>query len=108
MSQPLRVVLASLLLVVAVVGLATVADQITMTYFLPPGEGGMATEHVALFGPAIAGTVGAAVAVAALVVHLLVVIRRRTPGWVWIAATVCALLAVGAPVIVSMSDRPAF
>jgi hypothetical protein len=108
MSQPLRVVLASLLLVVAVVGLAAVAGQITMTYLLPPGDSGLATEHIALFGPAIAGTVVAAVAVAALVVHLIVVIRRRTPGWVWIAATVCALLAVGAPVIVSMSDRPVF
>lgn len=108
MSQPLRVVIASLLLVVAALGLAAVSGQIAITYLLPPGDSGLATEHVALFGPAIVGTVVAALAVAALVVHLILVIRRRTPGWTWIAAAVCALLAVGAPFVVSMADTPVF
>lgn len=108
MSQPLRVIVASLLLAIAALGLTVVTSQIATTYYLPPGDSGVATEHTAVFGPAIVGTVVASLALVALLAHLVVVLRRRTARWMWIAAAVCTLLAVGAPVIVGMLDRPVF
>jgi hypothetical protein len=66
----------------------------------------VATEHVTAFEPAIAGTVVASLAMIALLVHLLVVLRRRAARWMWIVAAVCTLLAVGAPVVVATLDRP--
>jgi len=108
MSQPLRVVVASVLVLIAAFGLAAVAGQIALTYLLPPDDSGMATEHVALFGPAIVGTVVASLAVVALLVHLVLVIRRRVARWMWVAAAICTLVAVGAPIVVSAFDRPTF
>ena len=108
MSQPLRVVVASILLAIAALSLNVVASEITTTYYLPPGDAGVATEHTATFGPAIAGTVVASLAALALLVHLVVVLRRRAARWMWLAAAVCTLLAVGAPVIVGSLDRPTF
>lgn len=108
MSQPLRVVVASLLLAISALGLTVVASQIATTYYLPPGDSGVATEHIALFEPAIVGTVVASLAVVALLVHLVVILRRRTARWMWIVAAACTLLAVGAPVVVGMLDRPVF
>lgn len=108
MPQPLRVIVASLLLAIAGLGLTVVASEIALTYYLPPGDSGVATEHTALFGPAIVGTVVASLAVVVLLVHLVVVLRRRTARWMWIAAGACTLVAVGAPVIVAMLDRPVF
>jgi hypothetical protein len=46
--------------------------------------------------------------VIAVLVHLVVVLRRQAARWTWIAAAVCTLLAVGAPVVVSTLDRPVF
>ena len=107
-SQPLRVVVAAILLAIAALGLTVVASEITTTYYLPPGDSGAATEHTAAFGPAIAGTFVAALAALALLVHLVVVLRRRAARWMWLAASACTLLAVGAPVIVGSLDRPTF
>ena len=108
MSQQLRVVAASLLAAIAALGLTAVAGQISVTYFLPPGDSGIATKHAAAFGPAITGTVVASLAVIALLVHVVVVVRRRAARWTWFAASFCTLVAVGAPVIVTMLDRPDF
>ncbi|MGK9148263.1 hypothetical protein KXS11_11610 [Plantibacter flavus] len=108
MPQPLRVVVASLLLVIAALGLAAVSGQIALTYLLPPGDSGMATKHVAVFVPAVVGTIVAALAAGALLAHLVAVIRRRTAPWSWIAAAICTVVAVGTPVVVAMLDRPTF
>jgi hypothetical protein len=107
MSQPLRVIVASVLLATAALGLTVVASDIAITHYLP-GDSGVATKHTATFEPAIAGTVVASVAVIALLGHLIVVLRRRAPRWMWLAAAVCTLLGVGAPVIVATLDRPVF
>lgn len=109
MSQPLRVIVASLLLAIAALGLTVVASEIAVTYYLPPGDSGLATEHVAVFGPAVVGTVIASLAVVALLAHLVVVVvRRRAARWMWIVAAVCTLLAVGSAVVVSTLDTPVF
>jgi hypothetical protein len=108
MSQPIRVIVASILLAIAALGLIIVAGEIATTYYLPPGDSGVATKHTAAFGPAVAGTVVASVAVIALLVHLVVVLRRRAARWTWFVAAVCTLLAVGAPVIVGSLARPDF
>jgi hypothetical protein len=108
MSQPLRVIVASILLATAALGLTVAASYIAVTYYLPPGDSGVATEHTATFKPAIAGTVVASLAVIALLAHLIVVLRRRAARWMWLAAAACTLLAVGAAVIVATLDRPVF
>jgi hypothetical protein len=108
MSQPLRVIVASVLLATAALGLTVVASDIAITHYLPPGDSGVATKHIATFEPAIAGTVVASIAVIALLAHLIVVLRRRAARWMWLAAAVCTLLGVGAPVIVATLDRPVF
>lgn len=107
-SQPLRVVVASILAAIATLGLAIVASQIAVTYFLPAGDSGPATKQTHAFEPAIVGTVLASLAVLALLAHLVVILRQRTARWTWPAAVLCTLLAVGAPVIVAMLDRPTF
>lgn len=108
MSQPVRVVVASVLAAIGVGALVVVASQIDVTYYLPPGDSGMATKHVSAFKPAVAATVVASLAVTTLLVHLVLVIRRRTAPWTWFTAAGCALLAAGAPVIVATLDRPVF
>ncbi|TAJ46883.1 MAG: hypothetical protein EPO52_15240 [Herbiconiux sp.] len=108
MSQRVRVIVASILLVIAVLGLAAVASQIPATYYQAPDDSGLATKQVAFFGPAIVGTVVASLAVVALATHLIVVLRRPAARWMWISAAVCTLLAVGAPIVVGVLDRPVF
>lgn len=109
MSRAQRILTASALLVIALFGLLVVATQIPITYSLPPaGDGAYATTHVTTFAPAVLGTVLAAVAVIALLGHLVTVIRRPVPLWWWIAADALIVVVVGAAVLVSMADHPAF
>jgi hypothetical protein len=107
-SQPLRVTVATILLAIATFALVVVSSDIAVTYYLPPGDSGVATKHTATFEPAIAGTVVASLAALALLVHLVVVLRGRAARLTWFAAAVCTLVAVGAPVIVGSLDRPTF
>ena len=108
MSRVQRIVVASALLVVAVLGLVSVASQIGVTYYLPPDDSGFASTHVAVFAPAVVGTVVAAFVVLALVVLLIVAVRRAVPLGMWIAAAVVALVALITPFVVGMLDRPTF
>jgi len=107
MSRHLRVIVASALLAAAVLGAAAVATQIATTYYLPSSTG-PATEHTALFGPAIAGTVVAVLAVVSLVVHLVAAIQHRPRRWMWVVASGLALVAVASPFVVGGFDRPAW
>ena len=107
MSRRLRVIVASGLVAVAILGATAVATQIATTYYLPSSTGN-ATEHTALFGPAIAATVVAVLAVAALVAHLVAAIRRRPRRWRWAVASVLTLVAVASPFVVGSLDRPTF
>jgi hypothetical protein len=108
MSRRLRIVIASALLVVALLGVLGVVTQIGITYYLPPAENGEATRHVAAFAPAVAGTVVAGLAALALVGNLVVVIRRALPRWAWIVAALLTVIAVAVPVIVAALQRPVF
>jgi len=108
MSRRLRVSIASALLVVAVLGVVAVAGQIGTTYYLPTGDGGVATEHVAVFEPAVAWTVVAGLAALALAGNLVLAIRRSVPRWQWIVAAALTVIAVAAPFIVGTLDRPTF
>ena len=92
----------------AVAGSVTVATQIETTYFLPPDSTGVAVRQTALFAPAVAGTVAGLFVVVVLTVHLVVVVRRDPPRWVWVATGVLALLAVCAPFLVAALDRPTY
>ena len=107
MSRRLRVIVASGLLAAAILGAAAVATQIATTYYLPSSTGN-ATEHTALFGPAIAATVVAVLAVAALVAHLVAAIQRRPRRWMWAVASGLTLVAVASPFVVGSLDRPTF
>jgi hypothetical protein len=49
----------------------------------------VATKHTAAFVAAITGTVVASAAAVALLVHLVVVLRRQAARWTWIAAAAC-------------------
>lgn len=108
MSRPLRVAIASVLVVVALLGVFWVAGQIGLVYYLPPADNGEATEHVAVFGPAVTGTVVAGLAALALVAHLVLAIRRPLPRWEWVVAGVLAVVAVAAPFVVGGLSRPTF
>ena len=108
MSRVQRILVASALLVIAAIGLMVVATQTTMTWYQAPGADGMATKQIAVFEPAVVGTVIAAVAVLALLVHLLIVIRRAVSRLQWIVAVAARGRAVIAAVLVSVADRPTF
>jgi hypothetical protein len=108
MSRATRIIIASVVLAVAIVGLASVAIQMAETYYLPPGPNGASLAQNALFGPAVVGTVVTSVLVLILLAHLLAVTRRLTPRWMWIVAAALALGAVGVPIVVAAFDRPAF
>lgn len=103
-----RVIFASTLLFVAVVGTVGVATQIEITYFLPPDSSGMAVRKIALFGPAVAGTIFALLLVFGLLAHLIVAIKRNPPRRIWAAALTCTLLAAITPIIVAAAHRPTF
>ena len=105
MSLRLRLIVASAQLVLAVAGTVIFASQIETTYFLPPDSTGVAVRQTALFAPAVAGTVAGLFVVVVLTVHLVVVVRRDPPRWVWVATGVLALLAVCAPFLVAALDR---
>jgi hypothetical protein len=107
MSRRLRVIVASVLLAAAILGTAAVASQIATTYYVPSSTS-YATEHTALFGPAIAGTVVCALALVALVGHLVASIQHRPRRWMWLVAASLALIAVASPFVVGGFDRPAW
>ncbi len=96
------------MLVIAALGLLVAATQTTMTWYQAPGADGMATKQIAVFEPAVVGTVIAAVAVLALLVHLILVIRRAVPRMQWVVAMALTVVAVIAAVLVSIADRPVF
>ncbi|MBF4567655.1 hypothetical protein ITJ57_02650 [Plantibacter sp. VKM Ac-2880] len=107
MSRAQRIVVASVLLVIAAFGLLVVATQITTTYYLPPADDdSFAIERVVAFEPGVVGTVIGAVAVLALLTHLVVVIRRAAPRIQWVVAVVLVVATVVAAVVVSFADRP--
>lgn len=108
MSRVQRILGASALLVIAAFGLLVAATQTTMTWYQAPGADGIATEQVAVFEPAVVGTVIAAVAVLALVAHLILVIRRAVPRVQWVVAVALTVATVIAAVLVSIADRPVF
>jgi hypothetical protein len=108
MSRVRRILLASALLVIAALGLSVVATQTTMTWYQAPGADGMATEQIAVFEPAVIGTVVAAVAVLALLTHLVLAVRRAVPRLQWLIAVALAVATVIVAVLVSVADRPAF
>ena len=108
MSRVQRIIVASVLLVIAVLALVVVTSQITMTWYQAPDETGVATRQVAVFEPAVIGTVVAALAVLALLVHLVVVARRAVSRWIWVAAAGTSTVAVVAAVVVSTASRPTF
>jgi hypothetical protein len=103
-----RIIIASGLLLTAALSLVVVASQIGVTWYSAPGSSGVATKQIAVFEPAIVGTVVSALATLALLAHLLVVIRRTVPRWTWGASGAVCALAVLAAVIVSTADRPVF
>ncbi|SMQ61445.1 hypothetical protein SAMN06295909_0593 [Plantibacter sp. VKM Ac-1784] len=108
MSRLQRILVASALLVIAALGLLVAATQTTMIWYQAPGADGIATEQVAVFEPAVVGTVVAAVAVLVLLVHLILVIRRAVPRMQWVVAIALTVVAVIAAVLVSIADRPVF
>ena len=108
MTRALRVTIASVLLVVALLGVFGVASQIGLTYYLPPAESGGATEHVAVFAPAVVGTVVAGLAAVALAGNLVLAIRRALPRWAWIVAALLTVVAVAVQFVVGGLDRPTF
>ncbi|MFG6502536.1 hypothetical protein [Microbacterium sp. P05] len=108
MSRVQRIVFASGLLLITVFALIVIVSQITMTWYRAPDDTGFATRQVAVFEPAVIGTVVVALTVSALLVHLLVVARRSVSRWIWVAAVVASIIAVVAAVVVSTASRPVF
>lgn len=108
MSRVPRILIASGLLVIAVLALVVIVSQITVTWYQGPDETGIAAKQVALFEPAVVGTVVAALTVLVLLVHLFVVVRRAVSRWMWVAAAGASTVAVAAAVVVSTADRPTF
>jgi hypothetical protein len=108
MSRIQRIIIASGLLLSAVLTLVVVVSQIGQTWYMAPDDTGFASKQVAVFEPAVAGTVVVALAVFALLVHLLVVMRRAVSRWMWVAAVVVSIVAVVAAVVVSTASRPDF
>ncbi|MET0352958.1 hypothetical protein HOW07_09865 [Plantibacter sp. MCCC 1A11337] len=108
MSRVQRILGASALLVIAALSLVVVATQTTMTWYQAPGADGLATKQIAVFEPAVVGTVIAALAVLALLVHLVLVIRRAVPRVQWVVAVALTVATVIAAVVVSVADRPVF
>lgn len=108
MPRSQRIIIASGFLLAAALALVVAASQIGLTWYSAPGASGVATKQIAVFEPAIAGTVVSALATLALLAHLLVITRRAVPRWQWgVSGTVC-VIAVLAAVIVSTADRPVF
>lgn len=108
MPRAQRVILSFGLLLIAALSLVVVASQIGVTWYSAPGATGVATKQLAVFEPAIVGTVVAAFAALALLAQLLLVARRTVPRWTWAASGAVSVLAVVAAVVVSTADRPVF
>jgi hypothetical protein len=108
MSRVQRIIFASGLLLIAALALVVIASQITVTWYQGPDETGIAAKQVALFEPAVAGIVVAALAVLALLAHLVVVARRAVSRWMWVTAAGASAVGVVAAVVVSIASRPTF
>jgi hypothetical protein len=108
MSRVQRTILASGLLLIAVLALVVIVSQIGMTWYQAPDETGIAHAQVAVFEPAVVGTVVASLAALALLVHLIVVARQAVSHWAWVAAAGASIVTVVAAIVVSTADRPTF
>ena len=108
MSRVQHIVFASGLLLIAALALITTVSQVSVSGYSGPDDNGVAHQRFSVFEPAVIGTVVTALASLSLLVHLLVVARRAGSRWMWVAAVVVSIIAVGAAVIVSMASRPVF
>ena len=108
MSTRLRIIAASALLTLALIGTFGVAAQIEMTYYLSPDATGTAVRKTIALAPAIVGTVAAGLASAGLVGYLFLTIRAQPRRWLVVAAMALTGIAVSTPFIVSGMGRPVF
>jgi len=107
MPRTLRVLLAALLLLVAVVGLLGVLPQLTQSAALPTTPG-HTSAHVSAYGPGVVGLVLVGVILVALAVHVARVARRPASAATWILAAVLAAAALATPFLIAALQRPTF
>lgn len=102
-----RIALASLFFLVALAATAIVATAIPLDYVVPDGDGGT-VGRVAVFEPAVAGTVIAGVLTLFEIGFLVWCAVRTPPRFAWVVAALLAVAAIVVVVVVTNEPRPVF
>ena len=109
MAKPLRLVLASIASLLGLIAVIVAAQQITLSYLLPPPTpGGEPTRHTATYGPAVAATVVAVLALLITIGWLVRNIIGAPRHWLWLIPV--GALVIGYVVMFATlgMDRPVF
>jgi hypothetical protein len=107
MSQTLRIVLAAVAAVIALLLVPVALAQLSLTYYLP-GPTGRGTSRTVLYGPGVAATVVAGVVFVAELGWLLWNLLRTPPRPLWLAAAGVLIGSIVVVLGVAGADRPAF
>lgn len=112
MKRPLRIVLALLLLVAALFGLAVALSDIVITYYVPgpdvPGKGMVAVEQEYIHTPAIISSIVAGVVVLATAFWTYLSYRLPRPRSQWFLALGLVVVELLVVFAVNLSDTPVF
>lgn len=107
MAKPLRIVLAGIGVLLALVAVVLAAAQITLTYYLPT-PGGHASEHTTTYGPGLAATAVAGLMAVVTVGWLVRNVVGVPRPWLWLVPIAAVLISYAVVVAVAGMDRPLF
>lgn len=107
MAKPLRIVLASIGVLLGLFAVLLAAGQATLTYALPTPNG-YAASHTTTYGPGIAAT-AVAVVMTLVTIGWLVANLVRTPKlWLWGIPVAALIVSYLVAIVVMGLDRPVF
>lgn len=106
-AKPLRIVLASIGVLLALFAVLLAAEQMTLTYYLPTPNG-QASEHATIYGPGIAATVVAVLMALVTIGWLIANLVTIAKLWFWAIPIAALIVSYLVAVVVIGLDRPVF
>jgi hypothetical protein len=107
MAKPLRIVLASIGVLLALAAVLMAAAQSTVTYYLPTPSG-YATRHTTTYGPGVAATVVAVLMAFVTIGWLIATILRVAKLWLWAVPAAALIVSYVVAIVVGGLHRPTF
>ena len=107
MAKPLRIVLASIGVLLALFAVLLAVEQSMLTYYLPTPNG-LASSHTTMFWPGVLATVVAVLMALVMIGWLIANVVRASRPWLWVLPVAALVISYAIAIMVMSLDRPSF